>query len=164
MTIQVLAIRPCSVFLPSLVQPAAAPSAEHRGFLGHTILNIQQSVLKVNKVLYQQTGSGGRRKGHLSQADLLAVGVNLHLWSPWLCSRCQGDWPGVQTWAWRCKWCELVASKVPTGAELECKLIPSYTYPFMPREQTAALQVMARESQHTGSVNREFRIKCEHTA
>lgn len=152
------------MILPSLVQPAAAPSAEDRGFLGHASPNTQQSVLKADKVLCQQTGSGGPHKGHLSQADLSTVVVNLHLWSPWLCPRCQGGWPGVQTWPWRYKWCELVASQVPTGAELECKLIPSYTYPFLPRQQTAALQVTARESQHRGSVNREFRLKCEHTA
>lgn len=164
MTIQVLAIRPCSVFLPSSVQPAAALSAEDRGFLGRASPNTQQSVLKVDKVLCQQTGSGGPLKGHLSQAVLSAVVVNLHLWSPWLCPHCQGGWAGVQTWAQRCKWCELVASKMSAGAELECKLIPSYTYPFLSREQTAALQVMAGESQHAGGVNREFRLKCQHTA
>ena len=82
MTIQILAISHCSMFLPSLVQPAAAPSAEDRGFLGHTSPNTQQSVLKADEVLYQQTGSSGPHKGHLSQADLSAVVVNLHLWSP----------------------------------------------------------------------------------
>lgn len=70
MTIHVLAIRPCSLFLPSLVHPAAAPSAEDRAFLPQASPNSQQSVLKADKVLYQQTESSGPDKGHLSQADL----------------------------------------------------------------------------------------------
>jgi len=46
-------------------------------------------------------------------------------------------------------------------AELECKLLPPASLSFLPREETAALQIRARESQHTGSVNREFRLKSE---
>lgn len=82
MTTRVLDIRVCSVFLPSLFQPATSLSAEDRLFLSHTSPNTRPSILKAVEVLCQQTGSGGSHKGLLSQADLTAVVTNIHLWSP----------------------------------------------------------------------------------